>query len=264
MVIEQTAEVRAADISPLSTQEAEDMSNSMNSALIDLLKQLDASEWDAPTDCERWAVRDHVAHQIGWNEAFMSTKELLHQVTSAVGRIKEIGNLIDAQNQVQVDERRHLEPQRAIACLEETFPRAAAKRKRITSVVGRLPVYSGYLGGWMNLNYLAAAIFPRDIYMHRVDIAQATGREVTIGPAERRLIDDIVRDWYGRTKAPVRLELTGPAARTYVSDEPPQATLRIDAVQFTRVLFGRANKSSIEIEGDRATAERALNTFFPI
>ncbi|HWL65906.1 MAG TPA: maleylpyruvate isomerase family mycothiol-dependent enzyme [Actinomycetota bacterium] len=264
MVVEQTREVRVSDLRPLDTEEAERISNEMSRALVQLLKELDVSEWDSPTDCDRWTVRDHVSHQIGWNEALISTRELFHQMSSAAGRVKEIGNIIDAQNQVQVDERRHLEPPQAIACLEETFPRGAAKRKRLSSILGRVPIYSAYLGGWMKVEYLAAAIFPRDIYMHRVDIAQATGREVKIGPAETRLIDDIVRDWFARTKTAVRLELTGPAARSYVSDNAPLATLRVDAVQFTRVLFGRADRSIIEIEGDRTIADRALDTFFPV
>ncbi|HYI45606.1 MAG TPA: maleylpyruvate isomerase family mycothiol-dependent enzyme [Actinomycetota bacterium] len=256
--------MNATEIAPIGTNEAERISADMVRGLIDLLKTLPPEEWDRPTDCDLWSVRDHVAHQVGWHEALLSFPELMRQMGSAVRRSKELGNVIDAQNQVQVDARRGLSTDDLIARLENTYVAAATKRRKLGSMLGWIPAYSSYLGGWINVSYVTDAIFPRDIYMHRVDIAKATGKEMVMGESERRLIEDIIRDWYGRTKESVRLELTGPAGGTYEGDRTPTVTFTADAVEFTRLLFGRAERDVLEISGDRATAERALSVYFPV
>lgn len=264
MAVSERSAVRASDIAPIDAAEAERLCSDLTRALIDLLRTLGAEDWDKPTDCELWSVRDHVAHQVGWNEAFSSFKEMAHQVGHAARRTKELGNIIDAQNQVQVDERRDLAPEQLIARLDATFEGAVAKRRRLTSFLGPVPVYSSYMGGWINVAYLTNAIFPRDIFMHRIDIAKATTGQVKLGEPERRLIEDIVRDWYGRTKAKVRLELQGPAGGTFVGGDEPVSTLQADTVEFVRFLFGRADRTVIQISGDQAEAERALDVFFPV
>ena len=264
MAVSATSAVRASDIEPIDSAEAERLSTDMTRALIDLLQTLDQDHWDLPTDCELWSVRDHLAHQVGWNEALASFKELAHQVGRAARRTKELGNIIDAQNQVQVDERRDATPDELIARLEETFERAASKRHRLTSILGPIPVYSSYMGGWINVAYLANAIFPRDILMHRIDVARATGKALRLGRSEQRIVEDIVKDWFGRTRAKVRLELQGPAGGVFTSSEEPVATIAADAIEFVRLLFGRADRSVLLITGDLSEVERALDVFFPV
>jgi hypothetical protein len=165
---------------------------------------------------------------------------------------------------VQVDARRGLSTDELISSLEKTYEGAASRRRKLGDLLGWIPAYSSYLGGWINVSYVTNAIFPRDIFMHRVDIAKATSRDLRLGEPERRLIEDIVRDWYARVKENVRLELTGPAGGTFLPDQEPTVTFTADAVEFTRMLFGRAGREVLEITGDRATAERALSVYFPV
>jgi uncharacterized protein (TIGR03083 family) len=264
VTVTESTPTRISDISPIDTAEAERLSADMSRALIDLLKRLDPDDWDLPTDCERWSVRDQVAHQVGWNEALVSFPELGRQMVRALRRTKELGNIIDAQNQVQVDARRDLSPDQLITRLEETYEGAAAKKRRLGSLLGPVPVYSSYLGGWIKVSYVTNAIFPRDILVHRIDIARATGKDMKPGEAERRLIEDIVKDWYIRAQTSVRLELQGPAGGTFVGSDPSGATLTADAVEFTRFLFGRAERDVIQVSGDQAEADRALSVFFPV
>ena len=81
-------------------------------------------EWNAPTDCDRWTVKDIVAHLIGWAECFASFKEFRHQFAASISRRKELGNPVNAQNEQQVEDRRHLSPERddrAVRKLDGSF-----------------------------------------------------------------------------------------------------------------------------------------------
>ena len=100
--------------------------------------------------------------------------------------------------------------------------------------------------------------------MHRIDISRATGKPFQAGPADQRVFDDIVRDWFDRSGAQARLEIDGAVRGRYVASAEPLATLSADGVEFTRMLFGRAGKEVVTVEGDRAAAARWLDTFFPV
>ncbi len=256
-------DIRVEEIAPLSGDESRRLSVGMADALVALLRELEPDDWDKPTDCELWTVRDVVAHLVGWQEALVSMREMGAQMQQAFKRSKELGNVVDAQNQVQVDSRRGLATDELIEKLEQLTPPAARFRHNLGRTIGFVPIYSSYLGGWMKLSYLTNVVFLRDIYMHRVDIAGATAKEIVLGQPERRLIEDVVRDWFGRTAAQARLVLEGPGGGNYVSGTPV-ATLTADAVEFTRFLFGRAGKEVVHVEGDGGAANRWLETFFPV
>jgi len=59
-------------------------------------------------------------------------------------------------------------------------------------------------------------VYTRDVWMHRIDIARATGRQpVLTAGHDGRIIADMVADWAGTHDAPFSLHLTGPAGATY-------------------------------------------------
>lgn len=95
------------------------------------------------------------------------------------------------------------------------------------------------------MGYLLDVILTRDPWMHRVDIARATGREMELSPEhDGRIVADVVAEWPCRHGAPFTLTLTGPAGGTYVSgDDGEQVT--IDAVEFCRTLSGRATGTGL-------------------
>ncbi|MEJ7754486.1 MAG: hypothetical protein WKF38_04825, partial [Candidatus Limnocylindrales bacterium] len=93
--------------------------------------------------------------------------------------------------------------------------------------------------------YLLDIILTRDAWMHRVDIARATGREIQLTPAhDGRIIADVVAEWARRHGTSFTLTLTGPAGGEYVSGDNGQH-ITIDAVEFCRTLSGRATGSSL-------------------
>lgn len=90
------------------------------------------------------------------------------------------------------------------------------------------------------MGYLLDVILTRDPWMHRVDIARATGREIELTPEhDGRIIADVVAEWARLHGTPVTLTLTGPAGGEYVAGENGEH-ITIDAVEFCRTLSGRA------------------------
>jgi hypothetical protein len=88
--------------------------------------------------------------------------------------------------------------------------------------------------------FLFDTVLTRDTWMHRVDTARATARDLVLTPEhDGVLVADVVAEWAGRHGAPCTLTLTGPAGGTWrFGDGGPELTL--DAVEFCRTLSGRA------------------------
>lgn len=87
--------------------------------------------------------------------------------------------------------------------------------------------------------YLTDVIGTRDTWMHRSDIAEATGRPMVLTTDHDGLIvADVVREWAARHGQPCSLILTGPAGGswTWGQDGPGY---QLDAVQFCRILSRR-------------------------
>ncbi len=82
-------------------------------------------------------------------------------------------------------------------------------------------------------------IWTRDPWMHRVDISDATGREMHLSADhDGVLVDDVVREWAERHGKPYALTLYGPAGGHW-SAGAGGPSLELDAVAFCRVLSGR-------------------------
>lgn len=242
----------------LSPSEASDLTAEQDRALIDMLRTLGPESWGATTDCAPWKVRDIVAHILGWAEALISFKEAGHQVVAGRRRAKELGNPVDAQNQVQVDERAHLSPEELVDRLEVTLPRFSRFCRRAGRIGRVLPLYDGTILGLTNVNYLLNTIFTRDHFMHRIDICRATGAELVVGRSEARLIEDVVCDWGRRRNVRAMVGLTGPAGGTYLVGPRPEASIEGDAIVFARVLAGRGRPDELNLTGDVKRAEAWL------
>ena len=96
------------------------------------------------------------------------------------------------------------------------------------------------------LGYMTDVILTRDTWMHRSDIAVATGREMTLtADHDGVLVADVAAEWAGRHGQPCTLTLTGPAGGSWTfrgsapAADPP--VLELDAVEFCRILSGRGS-----------------------
>ncbi len=233
-----------------------------NALFAELLKSLEPQDWDLPTDCELWSVRDIVAHLTAWGEALTSPREGMHQFVASRRLVREFGGSTNAQNQIQVEERRHLSPEELIARYERTSVKFL-KLRNVVGVVGKaIPHYNPLLGGFATFGFIADSIFTRDTFMHRIDITRATGKHMSVGLHQDILVADIVRDWARRTGVPVRVELDGPGGGTFSHDDP-HVTVRTSALDFCRFMAGRASEDELQVEGDPIDVQQALRARAP-
>ena len=204
-----------------------------------LLAHLADEEWRLPTDCTRWSVHDVVAHVAGEAESTARLPELLRQAWLG-RRLRDGGPLVDGMNAVQVRDRAAATPDDLRRELAAAGTRGVRARRRLPVALRAVPVPFGPPLGTRPLGYLTDRIYTRDVWMHRVDIARATGRPLLVTAAhDGWIVADVVAEWAAGHGRPFRLTLTGPGGGTW-SEGTGGEQFGLDAVEFCRILSGRA------------------------
>lgn len=235
-------------ITPITrTSDAAEVASGAYDDLIALLETLRGDDWRAPTECAAWNVSDMVGHLIGSAKAAASKRELLRQNLYGFRHAREYdGNAMDAYNALQVAEHTSLSPAEGIAALKALAAGAVRGRMRTPAFLRAVSVSAKSNGSIVegmpnkgNVGHLMDVIYTRDVFMHRIDISRAVGRELSPGENDRRIVEDAVGEWAGRHQQPVEVVLSGPAGGKFVqgSDGP---RIEMDALELCRVLSGRA------------------------
>ena len=206
-----------------------------------VLRELDPADWGRPTDCAGWDVRATAAHVLGQTEMSGSFREMARQQRLA----GKAGGGIDALTAVQVRELGGLDGAAVIARLEAAAPDALRFRRRLSRALGRVVVPEKQVVGrrreWWRIGFVTDVVLTRDVWMHRVDISRATGRDMYLTAGhDGELVADVVAEWAQRHGRPYRLRLTGPAGGEWSSGADGEE-LELDAVEFCRVLSGRGS-----------------------
>lgn len=206
----------------------------------DALAALDEDDWARKTDCTLWTVRDLAGHVLGMTRTFTALPQFVsHMVagTRAAGDRPQV----DGMTEIQVKRNESLSTRDVVAQLRDLAPKNAtwrAKRRLMRKIPIKTEV-GGATETW-KLAFLVDTILTRDTWMHRVDVAQATGRPMELSAEhDGRLIADVVDEWARRHGQPFELTLTGPAGGTFNRGEGGEH-ITIDAVEFCRILSGRA------------------------
>jgi uncharacterized protein (TIGR03083 family) len=233
------------EVRPIDRDEMVGLATTEYERLLALFRALEPADWDRPTVCDGWTVKDMVAHLLGAAEANASLVENARQVVRGRGRVRDDGRpLVDGINDVQVDDRRHLSPAELVERLAAVAPRAVRGRRRTPPPLRRVPV-PGPLGDPITLGFLVDVAYTRDQWMHRVDVSRATDRELVLtGAHDGRIVADIVRDWSAAHGEAFELELTGPAGGHYHQGTGgPELT--VDAVGFCLAVSGRSEAAGL-------------------
>jgi hypothetical protein len=184
------------------------------------------------------------AHVLGMADMATSPFESRRQMKEAT---KRGGVFIDALTGLQVEERTDLDPQHIVAKLDKAGPRAARGRRLTPGFLRRRRLPAAQTDGiedW-SLGFLLDVILTRDPWMHRMDIAAATGREPELtAEHDGVLVDDVVREWASRHGQPCELRLTGPAGGSWSFGSQGEE-LEMDAIDFCRVLAGRTDADGL-------------------
>jgi uncharacterized protein (TIGR03083 family) len=246
-----TETVQVGDIAPIDHREAMALQEAELARTIEMLRSLSGDEWATPTDCPDWDVRAMYLHVLGACEAGASMRENVHQLKAAYAhRRREGGALEAALSSVQVRERIDLDPAQVVERLARIAPKTVRGRARTPAPVRRFAklAIDGPVHEKWRLGYLIDVIYLRDMWMHRVDVAVATGRSVDLTPNhDGRIVADVVAEWARRHGEPFVLELSGPAGGRYSSggDSSGAQHLDVDAVEFCRALAGRVSADGL-------------------
>jgi uncharacterized protein (TIGR03083 family) len=213
--------------------------------VLELLRTLNPDDWAKRTSCPEWDVRDMAAHVLGMVEMAASVREQSRQGKVAKARVAQHGGVfLDALTGLQVDERADWTSQQIIDRLAARAPKAAKGRKRAPGLIRRRTVpelqdVGGNKEAW-TFGYLIDVILTRDPWMHRIDIAQATGADLVLtADHDGVLVADIVAEWAARHGQPFELHLSGPAGGDWsIGLGGPKISM--DPIEFCRAISGRS------------------------
>lgn len=247
-----TAITDATNAGPLTHEEAMRLQAGELERTLDMLRSLDDSDWSAQTDCPDWDVHRMYLHVLGACEASASIRENLHQMRAAKRHQRAEGGPLEAGlSAVQVRERLDVSPAQLVARLNQVAARTVRKRTKLPSLVRRVRIkIDGPVVETWSLGYLVDTIYLRDLWMHRVDAARASGRRLVLsGDHDGRIVADVVAEWARRHGQPFQLTLTGDAGGEYASAGADTSTIppvsELDAVEFCRILAGRAEGAGL-------------------
>jgi uncharacterized protein (TIGR03083 family) len=211
--------------------------------MLDLLRELHGDDWTRPTDNDQWDVRATVLHLLGAVEGNASLRESVSQFTRGKRLFKVIGghHWVDGINEIQIRDRAGLTDEQIVHRYEAAAPKAVRVRAALPVAIRRLRVIDmGDPIGKETVGYLMDMVYTRDVWMHRVDIARAAGKELDLTPEhDGRMITDMVAEWASYFDGPFTLELTGVAGGRFHRGTGGEHA-SIDAVEFVRIISGRA------------------------
>ena len=246
-------------------------------SIIDLVVELSEPEWNLPTECPGWSVRDCVSHVIGIERELMGEPTPWHQLPRDLVHVQTD---VDRYTEIPVDIRRCHTPAEMVAELREVVDRRLTMLRGDTrgpddEVVGMMGVRRPYLP------VLTLRVF--DVWAHEQDIRRAVGRPGNLdGPAaelsrERILAGMprvVARDAGAPPGSTVLFDVSGPVAFTrtvsvgtdrrgsLTGEVPasPTVWLRMDWETFVRLGCGRVQPETadVKIEGDEDLAGQVL------
>lgn len=230
-------------LAPISRPEAPALAEEEYRRFAALLATVEGEQWERPTDCARWRVRDLAGHVVGAMRAAASVRETLSQQREVARRVKAHGGSdVDHMTAVQVERVAGLDHQTLVAECRRLVGAAAAGRRRAPWPVRQVRIpqeVNGRTERW-RLGYLFDTILTRDTWMHRVDLARALDVVPELDAAhDGRIVADVVAEWARRHGQPFTLVLAGPAGGAFTQGAGGP-DLELDAVEFCRTLSGRA------------------------
>ncbi|HSP38356.1 MAG TPA: hypothetical protein VLR26_11440, partial [Frankiaceae bacterium] len=178
--------------------------------------------------------------------------EFVRQVRAGRRLMQQIDaqHWVDGVNEAQLRARADWRPESLPQLWKRHAAAALRARQRMPAPIRALPLLPLGTGlgvhiGWQPLGYLFDMGFTRDVWMHRIDIARAAGIPPELTPEhDGRIVADIVAEWSRRHGQRYTLTLTGPAGGQFGSAGGGE-TQSVDAVEFVRILSGRAEGPGI-------------------
>lgn len=264
----------AKQIRPFQRGEMAVMARVELSRFLTLVESLEEDDWKQPTDCTAWNVRAVLAHQASHPKGAASVWEFIDQFNPFrfLSYIGKGMNLLDAANQRQVDIRAQRSTGELITEIRQYAEPSIQNRQSFPFFIRMMTIPVPAQSFKVSGADLLDIIYTRDMWMHRYDIARATGREfVRTAEHDGRIVELIVRELQqslARTlgSRAVTYHLTGAAGGTWQlgSSDTPEVTFTLDVMELNRIASGRLKveqalaDNSVSIEGNLELAQQAL------
>jgi uncharacterized protein (TIGR03083 family) len=257
--------INAEQVPYVTADEAHTLMRVALNRFLALVETLEPDDWDKPTLCTAWRVRDILAHQAGGYASGTGYREMFRQyaMLPKKGQLPE-----DVINERQVRERANHSPAEMIAELRQVGPPAIEKWAYQFRLIKPIAI-PHEVGGLMSVRHLMWIIHSRDTWMHRLDICRATGRDFhQTREHDGRIVALVMRDLGHSLRnklggQAVLFDLTGIAGGMWqVGPGEAAATIRMDALDFNIFASGRFSydegRARASLSGDTALAELAL------
>ena len=245
-------------------------------------RDLGPEEWERPTACPGWSVKDQFSHLIGIERLLLG--EAAPAWDEPLG--DHVKNDFAATNEPWIAVRRAWSPE---SVLDEFAAVTARRLAALDGLSGEAWSAVGFspIGQVPYARFMVTRVF--DSWVHEQDVRQATARAGGTGGVSSSLALDQVQSAMGfvvgkKAAAPegsvVRFSVTGPPgdARQFSigvrdgragpvpPDEAATVTLTLSQVDFTRLGCGRATAEEVEsaggvgVAGDAALAQSILTS----
>lgn len=258
----QTRMQKAIDIPACNHAEAGKLSQVAYERVLALLETLQGDEWQQPTYCTEWTVRDIVAHLAGSVTGSTTFAEFKRQNVSNP-YLKD--DPINGMNKLQVEERADKTTAELITEFRQNGQIAVNNRQKLPWLLRKIRVPMGELG-LASFEYLMDIIYPRDQWMHRYDICAATGKKMVVtAEHDGRIVALVLRDIARKLRKilgsrTILLQLTGALTAEYQfgGKDTPDCTVTMDFFDFNLLASGRISVDEVmgraAVTGDNTTA----------
>ncbi|MFF0276256.1 maleylpyruvate isomerase family mycothiol-dependent enzyme [Streptomyces sp. NPDC094447] len=251
-------------------------------AIAELVQPLVEGEWNRPTPCPGWSVRDIVSHVIGMETEMLGDPRPIHSLPRDLYHVRSD---FARYMEVQVDVRRHHTAPEMTSELEYILIRRARQLRnenRSPEHLIRAP-----LGAEQSLE-LAYRMRAFDVWVHEQDLRTALGRPGNLDSAGAHVTRDVLlealpkviaKDAGAPASSAVVVDVSGPLeflrtvrvdaeGRGSIDGAPslgPAVTLATDWETFVRLACGRVRAADaadrIKTEGDEALTQAILDNF---
>ena len=243
-----------------------------------LCHELSDDDWDKPTRCPGWSVKDQLSHLVGLERVLMGEPHPEHQPPDAPHIRDDVGRYME----VHVDLRRAQSPREILSDFEAMIDERIPELRKIAEAGDAEAPMAGPMGFESKAGSLIATRV-LDSWVHEQDMRHAVDKPGGYDTSAAQVVFDRFVAGLGfvvgkRAEAPegsgITFVIDGPIARTLTvtvkdgrasvaEDEVTQianAILRMSTETFVALLAGRDGaKDGVQIDGDEELARRIVD-----
>ena len=241
------------------------------SSIDQLCSGLPAGQWDLPTGCPGWTVKDHLSHLVDYEARALGRPVPGHEP----GPLPHVKNEMGQANEIGVDARRPRPGPDVLAEFREVTAERLARLRTLTgqdlAAPAATPAGPGTMADLVTLRVM-------DSWMHEQDIRRATGRPGDVdGPAAGEAVGYFTRFLpyvVGKRVAapdgskvvfriagrdPVAVQVAGSRGSLAADADGATVSLAIPVTTFAALAGGRSDApADASITGDEALGRRVL------